>query len=152
MPVRREEPEDRTDRHAIETVWSGGERADRARLNQMSSTVGGHVGSGWASGGVVRASAEHGTVTIALEGHLDAVTGDALLDAVRRELEGDPSRIDIDLSVLVSFASDGAIALAHCRDLCARLPDGLHYRTEGGAGQLALLSAFEREPEVDIFD
>ena len=140
------------DRHAIETVWSGIARAHRARLIWMSSSVGGHVGSGWASGGMDRASTEHGTVTIALEGHLDAVTGDALLDAVRRELEGDPSRIDIDLSVLASFASDGAIALAHCRDLCSRLPDGLHYRTEGGAGQLALLSAFEREPQVDLLD
>jgi hypothetical protein len=51
--------------------------------------------------------------------------------------------------VLDSFAADGADALSRCRDICARLPDGLHYRTEGGAGQLALLSAFEREPEVD---
>lgn len=117
-----------------------------------SRAVEGHVGSGWASSGSVRTSTDHGTVTIALGGHLDAGTGDALLDVVRGELAGDPNRIDIDLSVLVSFASDGAIALARCRDLCAHVPDGLHYRTEGGAGQLALLSAFEREPEVDILD
>lgn len=117
----------------------------------MSSSVGGHVGSGWASGGNVRLSAEHGNVTIALEGHLDAVTGDTLLDTVRSELVHGPVRIDIDLSVLASFAADGAIALSRCRDICAQLPDGLHYRTEGGAGQLALLSAFEREPEVDSF-
>ena len=97
------------------------------------------------------ASTEHGNVTIALEGHLDADTGDALLDTVRSELVQGPARIDIDLSVLASFAADGAIALSRCRDICAQLPDGLHYRTEGGAGQLALLSAFEREPEVDTF-
>ena len=48
-------------------------------------------------------------------------------------------------------AADGAAALSRCRDICAQLPEGLHYRTEGGAGQLALLSAFEREPEVDTF-
>ena len=117
----------------------------------MSSSVGGHVGSSWASGGNVRSTAEHGNVTIALEGHLDAHTGEALLDTVRSELVNGPARIDIDLSVLASFAADGAIALSRCRDICAQLPDGLHYRTEGGAGQLALLSAFEREPEVDTF-
>jgi hypothetical protein len=115
----------------------------------MSSSVGGYVGSGWASGGNVRAITEHGNVTIALEGHLDADTGDTLLDTVRSELVHAPARIDIDLSVLASFAAEGALALSRCRDICAALPDGLHYRTEGGAGQLALLSAFEREPEVD---
>jgi hypothetical protein len=112
----------------------------------MSSSV---VGSSWASGGTVRATTEHGNVTIALEGHLDADTGTALVDLVRTELLQEPGRIDIDLSVLASFAAEGALALSRCRDICAALPDGLHYRTEGGAGQLALLSAFEREPEVD---
>lgn len=125
-------------------------RGARARLHRMTS-VGGDLGSRWASGGNVRASAEDGNVTIALEGHLDADTGDVLLDTVRSELVREPARIDIDLSVLASFAADGAIALSRCRDICARLPNGLHYRTEGGAGQLALLSAFEREPEVDTF-
>lgn len=100
----------------------------------------------------VRATADHGTVTIALEGHLDAGAGATLLRTLRSQLERGPARIDIDLSVLQSFATDGAIALSRCRDLCHQLPDGLHYRTEGGAGQLALLSAFEREPEVDSFD
>jgi hypothetical protein len=151
VPVPREEPEDRVDRHAIETVWAGIRKPARARLSWMSSSVEGHVGSGWASGGSVRATAEHGNVTIALEGHLDADTGDVLVDTVRSELLQTPARIDIDLSVLASFAADGAVALSRCRDICAQLPDGLHYRTEGGAGQLALLSAFEREPEVDTF-
>jgi hypothetical protein len=151
VPVRREEPEDRVDRHAIETVWAGIPKRSRDRVDRMSSAVEGQVGSGWSSGGSVRASAEDGNVTIALEGHLDAGTGDALLDTVRDELAHAPARIDIDLSVLASFAADGAVALSRCRDICAQLPDGLHYRTEGGAGQLALLSAFEREPEVDTF-
>lgn len=115
----------------------------------MSSSVGGHLGASWASTGHVRTTAGDGNVTIALEGHLDASTGDVLLDTVRSELGREPARIDIDLSVLASFAADGAVALSRCRDLCTELPGGLHYRTEGGAGQLALLSAFEREPEVD---
>jgi hypothetical protein len=99
----------------------------------------------------VRATADHGNVIIALEGHLDAGVGDTLIDTLRSQLERQPARVDIDLSVLESFASDGAVALSRCRDLCGELPDGLHYRTEGGAGQLALLTAFEREPEVDSF-
>ena len=99
----------------------------------------------------VRTTADHGTVTIALEGHLDAGAGDTLLKTLRSQLEGDPERVDIDLSVLESFASDGAVALSRCRDLCRQVPDGLHYRTEGGAGQLALLTAFEREPQIDSF-
>jgi hypothetical protein len=115
------------------------------------TSVGGDLGSRSASGGNVRTSTEDGNVTIALDGHLDAGTGEVLLDTVRSELVHGPARIDIDLSVLASFAADGANALSRCRDICARLPDGLHYRTEGGAGQLALLSAFEREPEVDTF-
>ena len=97
----------------------------------------------------VRATAEQGNVTIALEGHLDGNTGDTLLRTLESQLAQEPVRVDIDLSVLESFASDGAVALSRCRDLCRELPDGLHYRTEGGAGQLALLTAFEREPEVD---
>lgn len=97
----------------------------------------------------VRATADHGSVTIALEGHLDAIAGDTLLRMLESELELRPARVDIDLSVLESFALDGALALSRCRDLCRHVPDGLHYRTEGGAGQLALLTAFEREPEVD---
>lgn len=110
------------------------------------------VGAGRTAGGKVTSSSDDGTVTIALGGHLDAPTGAALVDAVRNGLQTAPLRIDIDLSILDSFVVDGAAALAHCRDLCVSLPDGLHYRTEGGAGQLALLSAFEREPEVDLFD
>ena len=97
----------------------------------------------------VRTTIDDGNVTIALEGHLDAGTGDTLLRTLEIELAQQPSRVDIDLSVLESFASEGAAALSRCRDLCRQLPDGLHYRTEGGAGQLALLSAFEREPELD---
>ena len=88
-------------------------------------------------------------VTIVLDGHLDGGAGHKLVDIVATALRAEPVRIDIDLSVLSSFTSDGASALSRCRDLCVSLSEGLHYRTEGGAGQLALLSAFEREPEVD---
>ena len=110
--------------------------------------VGGHVGSRWSSG-VVRTSTEAGTVTIALEGHLDALTGGSLLETLCSELLEQPERVDIDLRVLESFTADGSHALSRCRDLCSNLPGGLHYVTEGGAGQLALLAAFEHEPEVD---
>jgi anti-anti-sigma regulatory factor len=97
----------------------------------------------------MRATAVDDHVTITLDGSLDADAGNQLVDAVMSTLLGSTTRIDIDLSVLTSFTSNGAMALARCRELCAHLAHGLHYRTEGGAGQLALLSAFEREPEVD---
>jgi hypothetical protein len=92
------------------------------------------------------------TVTILLQGQLDADSGAMLVDAVCAELLGETTRIDIDLSVLESFTDGGVLALSRCRDLSSSLIDGLHYRTEGGAGQLALLSAFEREPEVDTLE
>ncbi len=113
------------------------------------SSVGGPHDAGWVPAGRVHPSTIDGHASVVLEGHLDAATGAELLEVVARLAAHDPSRIDIDLGVLVSFTADGAAALARCRDLCTAVPDGLHYRTEGGAGQLALLSAFEREPEVD---
>jgi hypothetical protein len=95
----------------------------------------------------MRASSVDDHVTIVVDGHLDTGAGAKLVDAVTAALRESPARIDIDLSVLTSFTNDGAIALSTCRDLCSDVPDGLHYRTEGGAGQLALLSAFASEPE-----
>ena len=86
------------------------------------------------------------TVTIFVSGELDADAGRALLDAVRHELENGPARIDIDLGNLVSFDDDGTAALAECRALSGGLVEGLHYRTEGGAGQAALLTAFADGP------
>jgi hypothetical protein len=108
------------------------------------SALGGHVGSG-----AVHRSVDGTTVTIALQGQLDADAGAMLVDLVCSELLNETTRIDIDLSSLESFTESGALALARCRDLTSRLADGLHYRTEGGAGQLALLAAFEREPQPD---
>src|SRR4051794_28645533 len=95
----------------------------------------------------MRASTVDDHVTIVLDGHLDAGAGAKLVDAVVTVLHEGPSRIDIDLSVLTSFTNEGAAALSSCRDLCTQVPDGLHYRTEGGAGQLALLNAFASEPD-----
>jgi hypothetical protein len=106
----------------------------------MGGTATGRVDSTWEP---------TGTVTIALGGHLDVGMGTALLATVQAEVARAPQRVDIDLSVLASFHDDGAVALLRCRDLCSAVPGGLHYRTEGGAGQLALLQAFEREPEID---
>ena len=95
----------------------------------------------------MRASSVDDHVTIVVDGHLDAGAGAKLVDAVAAALRESPERIDIDLSVLTSFTNEGALTLSNCRDLCSDLPDGLHYRTEGGAGQLALLSAFATETE-----
>ena len=85
------------------------------------------------------------TATLAVAGQLDATTGVDLLDALRSALAARPHRVDIDLGSVTSFTDAGAAALGRCRALAARLPDGLHYRTEGGAGQQALLAAFDHE-------
>jgi hypothetical protein len=96
--------------------------------------------------GQVRAQAEGSTVTILLSGKLDGVAGRALLDTLRTELDRAPARIDIDLSGVIGFTDGGACALVECRSLSSGLSNGLHYRTEGGAGQGALLAAFTEEP------
>jgi hypothetical protein len=88
-------------------------------------------------------------VTISLGGCLDGVAGTALVDTVRAELDRGPSRVDVDLGPLLSFTDEGAAALAAVRDLASGLVDGLHYRTEGGAGGEALLSAFARDMPVN---
>jgi hypothetical protein len=88
------------------------------------------------------------TVTISVSGCLDAVAGNALLDTVRAELDRGPSRIDVDLVQLVSFTEQGAAALAALRVLGTGLVDGLHYRTEAGAGGDAVLAAFAQEVPI----
>jgi hypothetical protein len=92
--------------------------------------------------GQVRAAADGSTVTILLSGELDGIAGQALIDTLRDELSRRPVRVDIDLRGLIAFTDGGASALAECRPLSAGLSGGLHYRTEGGAGQGALLAAF----------
>jgi hypothetical protein len=100
--------------------------------------------------GAVRWRDEDGKIAMTLEGSLDEATGAALLDSVAKAVAGSPERVDIDVRQITAFEAPGAEALARCRDMCAQVPAGLHYRTEGGAGQLALLAAFEREPLVEF--
>ena len=88
------------------------------------------------------------TVTISLSGCLDRVAGDVLLDTLRAELDRGPARVDVDLGPLVSFTDEGAAALAAVRTLASGLADGLHYRTEGGAGGEAVLAAFAQDVPV----
>ena len=102
----------------------------------------------FAAGGSVRAEGDGTTVTISVGGCLDVVAGDALLDTVRAELDRGPSRIDVDLGPLVSFTDEGARAIAAVRDLGSGLVDGLHYRTEGGAGSEAVLAAFAQDVPI----
>jgi hypothetical protein len=86
---------------------------------------------------------DHGdTVVIAVGFTLDESAGAALLHAAAVAANGGPRRIDVDLRALESFTNAGARALVGCRDLGARLPEGLHYRTGRGAGRDALLAAY----------
>lgn len=94
----------------------------------------------------VRARKHGSTVTITLTGDLDQVAGGALLDTVRHELDRGPTRVEIDLGGLSGYTAAGSAALAECKTVAGGLADGLHYYTEGGAGQGALLAAFSSDP------
>jgi hypothetical protein len=82
------------------------------------------------------------TVVLAVVRCLDEAAGGALLDAASAALDAQPTRIDVDLRSLDSFTDAGARALVGCRDLGAKLPGGLHYRTGRGPGRDALLAAY----------
>jgi hypothetical protein len=100
----------------------------------------------YAGGGTIRCLDDEGHVTLSIEGELDHDTASALVDSVADAVTSNPKRIDLDLRQLTAFAVPGARALGRCRDLCSQLPAGLHFRTEGGPGQNALLAAFDSEP------
>src|SRR5690606_27402780 len=82
------------------------------------------------------------TVVLSVVDRLDEAAGQALLAAAAAAVERGPSRIDVDLRALESYTEAGARALVVCRDLGARLPEGLHYRTGRGPGRDALLAAY----------
>jgi len=86
------------------------------------------------------------TVTIRVGPSLDAGTAAELMGILRAELDRRPDRIDVDLGALDDFNDAGLRAIAACQALGADLPGGLHFRTEGGAGQDALLAAFTGDP------
>jgi hypothetical protein len=92
----------------------------------------------------IRVATEGTTVVIAVEHCLDMPTGEALLHAASAAVATGPSRLDIDLRALENFTLEGAGALAHCRELGAKLAEGLHYRTGRGAGRDALLAAYSQ--------
>jgi hypothetical protein len=82
------------------------------------------------------------TVVLAVVHRLDEATGGALLDAASAAVNARTERIDVDLRSLESYTDAGARALVSCRDLCAHLPEGLHYRTGRGPGRDALMAAY----------
>jgi hypothetical protein len=92
----------------------------------------------------IRVSTGGSTVVIAVEHRLDAVAGQSLLRAALDAIETQqPERVEIDLRALQDYDDDGAAALAACRSLATRLPEGLHYRTGRGPGREALLVAYQ---------
>jgi hypothetical protein len=89
------------------------------------------------------------TVVLAVVHRLDEATGGALLDAASAAVSAHTERIDVDLRSLESYTDAGARALVSCRDLCAHLPEGLHYRTGRGPGRDALMAAYTDVPAPD---
>ena len=88
-----------------------------------------------------------GSVTITLNGRLDANAGVELLAALQAHLDAGVSRIDIDLLGIDDWNPEGARALRRCRRLARNLAGGLHYRTGPGVGHDALLEAFALETD-----
>lgn len=83
-----------------------------------------------------------GAVVLELAELLDGAAGDALLEAASAATRAGSERLDIDLRALQSWTQEGAAALVRCREICAELPAGLHYRTGRGPGRSALLAAY----------
>ena len=100
----------------------------------------------YSGSGTIRCLDDGGRVTLLIEGDLDRCTASALLDSVADAVTANPTRIDVDLRQLTSFAAPEARALGRCRDLCSAVPAGLHFRTDGGAGHSAVIAAFDSEP------
>ena len=91
---------------------------------------------------LVTVRTEAGAVVLELSDLLDARTGEALVAAASAATAQGPERVDIDLRDLQGWTQDGAAALVRCREICADLPAGLHYRTGRGPGRSALLAAY----------
>lgn len=81
-------------------------------------------------------------VVLTIQGCLDQHTGEALVHAAAMVVADEATRVEIDLCCLTGFTDEGACALVACRELCADVPDGLHYRTGQGPGRDALLVAY----------
>lgn len=106
-------------------------------------------GASGRSGSPIVVTSEGDTVVLAVGRRLDDSAGAALLEAANAALTRAPVRVDIDLRGLESYTDDGARALVACRDLGARLPGGLHYRTDRGPGREALLAAYAEDGADD---
>ncbi|MGQ0617413.1 MAG: hypothetical protein ACT4PW_10555 [Acidimicrobiia bacterium] len=115
----------------------------------VRSATGGGLDAQPPTNGRAADDTEAGTVTLTVGGILDGPAGIELLDTLRAALDRCPVRVDVDLGALARYTEAGVAALASCRTMGSRLPDGLHYRTEGGAGQEALLAAFSTEGEIE---
>jgi hypothetical protein len=81
-------------------------------------------------------------VVLTIQGCLDHAAGEALVQATASVVANEVTRVEIDLCCLTGFTDDGACALVACRELCAGLSEGLHYRTGQGPGRDALLAAY----------
>jgi hypothetical protein len=91
----------------------------------------------------IAVTTEGRTVVLAVLRNLDEAAGRELVKAASAAVEADSERIDVDLCALQGYTPDGARALVACRDIAARLPQGLHYRTGRGAGRDALMAAYD---------
>lgn len=90
----------------------------------------------------VISSTTDNVMTIRVAGTLDGSAGDEVLLAARQAVSMGADRVDLDLGGISDFTGDGVVSVLGCREVCAVLPEGLHYRTGCGVGREALLAAY----------
>lgn len=78
---------------------------------------------------------------VRVEGLLDNVAAGHLGDICREVLRDWPTRVELDLSAVTTYTSDGAAAVSDCLMLCRRLDGGVGIKVATDAGRRALLDS-----------
>jgi hypothetical protein len=86
-------------------------------------------------------TADDGTIRIALHGDLDADAGALLLSSATSAAQGGARRLEVDVSAVTAFTSEGLEALVACRGAAVDVVEGLHYRAGATLGFDVLLAA-----------
>ncbi|HVT22349.1 MAG TPA: hypothetical protein VHE57_13285 [Mycobacteriales bacterium] len=80
-------------------------------------------------------------VRVRVEGQLDTVAAGHLSDICREVLRDWPERVELDLSAVTNYTTDGAAAVSDCLMLWRRLNGGVGIKVATQAGRQALLDS-----------
>ena len=79
--------------------------------------------------------------TVRVEGLLDTIAAGHLNEICREVVREWPDRVELDLSAVTTYTSDGVAAVSDCRMLCRRLNGGVGIKVATTAGRQALLDS-----------